>query len=329
MPPPGSGTHAYALARRFGPAAFVAFALALALYYQALLVAPLHHHSAEAFYALENVWPPSLVQAWRSRVLSLLLAQWLQGLAKVLPELPTSLPAPTLETLGIAQWVALWFLVLSAIHLVAYRERALFYVLGSYACVVFGYSAGLDLRIYPWDMPALAVFALFVALLDARRPPWQIMLAIWAGMPFKETALVLCLFPLALELSWRKRAAWASASLLGCVLLKLGLDLLAGNTALGLTMAADSFYDEGSLFAWNLRQLARGLPLFVNAGTLVAFLLVPSTNARIRTFKWIALAFAACNLLFGVVTEYRIWFEMIPLALYALEGQLRSAGGSR
>ena len=327
--PPGSGTQAYALARRFGPAAFVALSLALALYYQALLVAPLHYHSAQAFYELESVWPPSLVQAWKSRVLSLLLAQWLQGLAKLLPELPTALPAPTLETLGIAQWLALWFLVLSAIQLVAYRERALFYVLGSYACVVFGYSAGLDLRIYPWDMPALAVFALFVALLHTRRPPWQIMLAIWAGMPFKETAIVLCLFPLALELNWQKRAAWALVTLLGCVLLKLGIDLLAGNTAVGLTMAADSFYDDGSLWAWNLRKLVRGLPLFVNAGTLVAFLLLPSASPTIRTFKWIALAFAAGNLLFGVITEYRIWFEMIPLALYALEGSLRPAGGSR
>jgi len=325
MPPaPRSVLRALALARRYGPTVLVALSLALALHYLALLVAPLHHHNAEAFYALEKVWPPSLVEAWSSRVGSLLLARWLLALTPLLPELPSSLATPTLETLGIAQWLTLWFLVIAAIQLVAYRERALFHVLATYACVVFGYSAGLDLRIYPWDLPALAVFTLFVALVHTRRPPWQIMLLVWAGVPFKETALVLCLFPLALELSSRERAAWGGVTLLGALLVKLGCDLAAGNTAVGLTMAADSFYDEGSLWWWNLRQLATGLPLLVNAGTLVAFLLVPGTDRTLRTFKLIALAFGAGNILFGVITEFRIWFELIPLALFSLDGSLRS-----
>jgi hypothetical protein len=152
------------------------------------------------------------------------------------------------------------------------------------------------------------------------------MLLVWAGMPFKETALVLFLFPLALELSARERAAWGGVTLLGALLVKLGCDLLAGNTSVGLTMSPDSFYDEGSLWWWNLRQLATGLPFIVNAGTLAAFLLVPGAGRTLRTFKLVALAFAAGNFLFGVITEFRIWFELIPLALWALDGSLSGSG---
>jgi hypothetical protein len=315
--------------RRFGPAAIVALSLAMALYYQALLVAPLHSHSEQAFYDLENVWPPSLAQAWKSRVFSWLGARWLFGAVALLPELPTSLRAPTLETLGIAQWLAFWFLGISAIQIAARRERALFPILGTYAGVVFGYSVGLDLRIYPWDMPALAVYTAFVALVRSERSPASILLLIWAGMPFKETAAVLCLFPLALEMSWRRRAAWAGAALLGCAVIKIGIDLATHNSAVGLTMAFESFYDEGPLWWWNLRQLSLGYPLLANGGTLLAFLLLPNASRTLVAFKAIALAFAAGNFLFGVITESRIWFEMIPLALYGLEAALRSEAASR
>ena len=53
--------------------------------------------------------------------------------------------------------------------------------------MVFGYSVGPDLRIYPWDLPALAVFTLFVALVRSGSRPHWILLTIWLGMPFKET----------------------------------------------------------------------------------------------------------------------------------------------
>lgn len=327
--PPTDASGGMRALRRFAPVAIVSLSLAMALYYQALLVAPLHFHSEQAFYDLENVWPPALVQAWKSRVLSLLGARWLAAAVPLPPELPTSLETPSLATLGIALWVALWFLAISAILIAARRERALFPILGSYAGVVFGYSVGLDLRIYPWDMPALAVFTAFVALIQSGRPPAWILLAIWAGMPFKETAAVLCLFPLALEMSWRQRAAWAGAALLGCVAIKVGIDLATQNGAVGLTMAVESFYDEGPLWWWNLRQLSLGYPLLVNGGTLLAFLLLPGASRTLVAFKAIALAFVAGNFLFGIVTEARIWFEMIPLALYGLEGALRSEAASR
>ena len=73
-----------------------------------------------------------------------------------------------------------------------------------------------------------------------------------------------------------------------------------------------------------LRQAVQGAPLFINAGTLLAFLLLPHATRTLVAFKAIALAFIAGNFLFGIITEYRIWFELIPLALYGLEQAVRA-----
>jgi hypothetical protein len=235
-----------------------------------------------------------------------------------------------IEHVGIAQWTALWFLIISLCLILAYRQRALYYILGTYAGVAFGYIAGVDLRIYPWDLPALCAFSVFVALLHQQRPPWLIMLAVWGGMLFKETALVLCLFPLALTvLSRKQRLFYMGATLLGCLAIKLGIDVLTNNTALGLTMVSNSFYDEGSLLWWNVRELGKGYFLAINGGTFVAFLILPTRQRTLNVLKLIALAFAAGNLAFGVFTEYRIWFEMIPFALYSFSIGLNLFGATQ
>ena len=52
---------------------------------------------------------------------------------------------------------------------------------------------------------------------------------------------------------------------------------------------------------------------------LVAFLLLPAHDNKIRSLKLIAIVFALGNFLFGVIAEYRIWFELIPFSLYAIE----------
>ncbi len=309
---------------RYGVAliALVTVALAVGLYHLGLLVAPLHDHSAQTFFAFETLGLEDLARAWRARVFSRWAAEGLAWIHPLLPVLPGTPPALPWTSIAIAQWLALWGLVIGAILLAFQRERALFALVGCYACVVFGYSVGPDLRIYPWDLPALAVFTLFVALVRRGTRPLWILLTIWLGMPWKETAIVLSAFPFALALSRREQALWAGAAFAGCVAIKVGLDLATGNSAVGLTMATASFFDEGPLWWWNLRQLGTGVPLLVNAGTLLAFLLLPHAGRTLVTFKAIALAFALGNLLFGVITEARIWFELIPLALYALDQAL-------
>jgi len=302
--------------------AAVGIAAAVGLYHLGLLVAPLHEHNAQTFFAFDTLGLEDLARAWRGRVLSLWAADAFGALHPALPVLPGTPADAAWSTVAIAQWLGCWGLVLAAIWLAARRERALLPILGTYACLAFGYSVGPDLRVYPWDLPALAVFTAVVAGVSCGSRPVWLALAIWLGMAFKETAIVLSLVAFALPLARREQLAWAGAMAAGCVLLKIGLDLTTGNGSVGLTMATSSFYDEGPLWWWNLRQLSSGVPLLVNAGTLLAFLLLPGRDRTLLAFKAIAGAFALGNLLFGVITEYRIWFEMIPLALFALERAL-------
>ncbi|MCI0550618.1 MAG: hypothetical protein L0287_06665, partial [Anaerolineae bacterium] len=75
-----------------------------------------------------------------------------------------------------------------------------------------------------------------------------------------------------------------------------------------------------SLYFWaNLYNLRDILPFFINAGTLIALFLLPNTHKNIFTLKVIAILFILGNMLFGNIIEYRIWFEMIPFALYAMD----------
>ena len=59
---------------------------------------------------------------------------------------------------------------------------------------------------------------------------------------------------------------------------------------------------------------------------LLAFFLLPTKDEKIRSMKYIALAFLLGNLFFGIFNEYRIWFEMIPFALYAIDKHLLQEG---
>lgn len=318
-------------ATRLAPALIVTFSAAMALYYQALAVAPRHHHSYETFDRLHGVADPALVRAWSPRIFSLAGAEWLENHASALPKFRATGKAPPAKAVAIGQWLFVWFALVGLVLVAAHRERAVFQILGTFACVMFGYSVSTaKLRIYPWDMPALAVFTVVVALLHHRLSPKWIVLAIWAGMPFKETAVVLSLFPLALPLSRRRQFALAAVTLAGCLAIKLAVDWASGSDTPGATMVWKSFYDEGSLLSWNLRQLLTGYPLLVNAGTLLAFLVLPTSRRELLGLKVVAAAFIAGNFLFGVVNEFRIWFEMIPLSLYGLRfGYLADLGSER
>jgi hypothetical protein len=107
---------------------------------------------------------------------------------------------------------------------------------------------------------------------------------------------------------------------------KTGIDFWTENRVLGLTMVHKDADTGESLFASNLHELKHVFPLAINAGTLLGFLLLPGGRRRVQGLKLIAVAFIFGNLLFGVLTEFRIWFEMIPVALYAFDLTLLGGG---
>jgi hypothetical protein len=315
---------------RLSAPVLVSLGLTLAILFQAQMVAPIHRHTSYTFQGLEGVeqWP-DLYRAWAPRVLSVEMAETFVELSEGLPQISSRIRQVKEDVpRGIAFYVAFWFALICGVWLITFRERSIFYILGTYACLSFGYMPGIDYRIMPWDMPAVFFYTVLVALLVSRAMRgWMIaavVLLIWLAVPFKETAVVFAIFPLFLLRSQplSHRLGWTALAGGGAVVIKLVLNLVYNSSVEGMT--TQSFFHDGPLLEWNLRMLAHGHVFLVNAGTLLAFLLLPVRNEKLLMFKVMAVSFILGQFLFGVVSEYRIWLEMIPVALYGLDVVLLS-----
>jgi hypothetical protein len=262
-----------------------------------------------------------LKTAWKTRLFSNALAwQSSRFSAWILDRLDfkyINRPLP----LTIALWTVGWFAAISLLYVLFTKRRAAFFILATYAAISFGYQDKLPTtRIYPWDMPALFIFVLFVFLLARNRFRWLLVL-LPLGMGFKETAGVLCVaFLFASELPPRRRWTMFVGAAALCAGVKLGIDSFTRSSSPLLTMETGLGGEVSALYLLrNLRSLSSVVPVLVNAGTLLAFFFLPAPDGKTRTLRIVAAAFVAGNFLFGTVLEYRIWFELIPFALYVIE----------
>jgi len=101
-----------------------------------------------------------------------------------------------------------------------------------------------------------------------------------------------------------------------CFAVKVAIDVYTNSPRPFLTMEIGR---TDPYFWSNMGRLAFLLPFLVNGGTLLAFFLLPSYDKTVRALKGLAAVFVIGNFSFGIITEYRIWFEMIPFALYSLD----------
>lgn len=298
---------------------------AIPLYFKAAAWAWQSGDTQATFYALVDGMQQyyDFNTAWRPRLfstgLAALLAQASENhfFGKIV--LGTSYPLG----LAVAIWTAGWFVLTGLPVILMIKRRSLFYIFGIFAAVSFGYMDvsiyQIDLRIYPWDMPSLFIYVMFV-LLFVNKNYKRLLLMIPIGVGFKETSIILCIGFLFADLPWRQRIlmlAWSGALSFG---LKIALDLyVRGPLFLTMETASNNEYHSYHLID-NLFQFRKIIPLFVNAGLLMAFYIAPASgNKNITALKIISIPFFLGQMLFGGITEYRIWFEMIPFALYALD----------
>jgi hypothetical protein len=217
-------------------------------------------------------------------------------------------------------WSAGWFFLTGLLYIIVAKQKALFYLFGLLAAILFGYTPKLK-RVFPWDLPIVFVFALF-SILFARKKYLWILLLLPIGMSIKETTILLCLGFLFAELPLQRRVAFFGISLVSCIIVKTAIDFYVQVPLPFFTM--EYSFSTGSLeFLYLLHNLEkiislRFVPLMVNSGTFLAFLLMPALDKTARVFKIIGVTFLGFALLFGLINEYRIFFEMIPLALYSL-----------
>ncbi len=291
-----------------------------ALFYQAAQISTAHAHNEYTFYSLTKGLNDyyNFNTPWKTRLFSNALAAVDARLSdSILYRVQVPFIQSPLE-LTIALWTTGWFLLIGLMFVVVARNRATFYIFGTYAALSFGYMPRLATRIYPWDMPALFIFTLFLILLIRDQLKWLYLL-VPLGTGFKETTLLLPLAFLFTDESWKNRLLKAGiAGLLG-VAVKVAIDAYVRNPIFWTMRTAGQGPDAASYFFGNLANLGNIYAWLLNAGTLLAFLILPMFNKKMQALKLIGLLFILGNFLFGVLFEYRIWFEMIPFALYGIE----------
>lgn len=259
-------------------------------------------------------------QEWRTRILSNFLAGRLVNAVEGLygtTDRQAAIPRVA------AIWSSAWLLMINAVLVVIHRERALLFILATFTAMTFAYTPGIGAaRIYPWDLPALFFFTCFVAVLKLRREERLVVLIPLATL-FKETALLLVVAFLFWQVPWRRRLLAMVTAAVSALFLKGVVDVVTANPSPILTMTLRDGPDVHR-YITNLQHLVAvgnwtRHPVFINAGLLVSLLLLPIGDRRIRTVQVIAILFILGNFLFGNIAEYRIWFELVPLSLYAIE----------
>jgi hypothetical protein len=298
-----------------------------------------HSDNITTFYSYSNgmVKYKFLRQEWRPRVLSNFLAG---RFVNLLDGKADSVSKPESIKSVIAFWVAAWFLLIGLALTIFTKEKALLCILGIYAGISFAYMPGMGVtRVYPWDMPALFAFCCFILIIMKKKEAWLALL-IPLSVLFKETAIVMVVALLFWKgVSRRRKLIYTGATLAAALAVKTAVDLVTGNPSPLFTMTyriSDLFIIAGYLrepvttgFSFqtsrlleNLREIAKwqlDTPFLVNAGLLLALFILPFRDRVIVMLKVTALLFTLGILFFGVINEFRIWFEMIPVSLYALD----------
>lgn len=319
---------------------FITAVVSLILSIQVRQVALSHDDNVTTFYSYADGFQhlKQLRQEWRPRIASTFLAGQFMDF---FPEIAGNRANPKVMQEAFGYWTGSWFFLCCLLMIFLFKERSLLFIFGTFTGVLFAYTNGIGImRVYPWDMPALFVFCAFIAMIKTKKQAW-LPLFIPLAMLFKETAIVLVVALLFWPgASWKKRILFASISLVAGLGVKTAVDLITGNPSPLFTMTYRDIYAislsaayqhtsvrGGSLFAVSLLKsnilkiftMWPDSPFFINAGLLTVLFVLPIKQKAVAMLKCIAGLFLVGNLLFGVINEYRIWFEMIPIALYALD----------
>lgn len=299
----------------------VTIGVAIVLFGDVVLISDKEPDTFRTFYSLSSGMDEyyEFKTAWKPRLFSNALALMTTKAGSwILARTDVPMVREPLD-LVVGLWSSGWYVLACILFILFFKRRALFYVFGLYAGISFGYLSGLREapQVYPWDLPALFFYALFV-LLFIKGKYWWILVLIPISVGFKETGIILCLAFLFVDTPLKQRLMMFS----GAAALSLGVKVFIDwYTHAPLFFTMETRLEEGYeyYFINNLSAFNAIIPYFINAGTLVALFLLPNLNRNILVLKLISIPFILGIFLFGIADEYRIWFEMIPFSLYALD----------
>ena len=253
----------------------------------------------------------SLIPNWQARRLSLVSAGWAFRQAVVrLDDGRIQIRVATLKAC-IGKWYFGWMLAVCLALSLLRGVSPVAAMLAAFAMMQFGLIVLPQARAYPWDMPALCFATLAIVGWTWKRL-WLVIPVLLVGTGFKESLAVFSLLLLFWPLpSWRSRLAWFALGAVGCVLVRFAC---LGRLATPEVVVAGHWVGIA-----NLRHLAfmggYGTPLSQNAWLATGGLMLPFLlSFRYRDGGWwTGVALWVLLAVTGIVIEYRIFYEMIPL----------------
>ena len=280
----------------------------------------LSHHPVST-----NLWFLDKYPDWKTRLPGPILTGWMTDRAWDFCEHRNF--APEACTFGIGGWRfsafrctfaayhACWLLALFCL-LSLYRRDALLVTVGTFAGLMFAVTNIGGYRSHdPWDMPTMFFFTWAILMYDSSKRMLPLAAVICLGALFRETAMI-CALLILLGEHWplRKRIA----GFVGTLAVYLG-----AKKVLLLTYAVPVNVSSWENFHSGIRLLDNfsavfvrhelNSPLFANAGALLIMLLLPWQTRRDLLFKLVAVVFVISMAVFGTATEYRIWYDVLPL----------------
>ena len=264
---------------------------------------------------------------WKGRLSGLLLSGWLFDLLVK----DNRFGVGQYENLfGLYQ--SLWLFLLFLTVIFALRHSLLIN-LGIFAGLMYGFTPASGLYFYPWDLPGTLFFTLAI-LFFARRQMFLMAVATCAGCFFKETVLVCALLALfASHWKWGKRvlvfAGIVAVYALGRKFLLSQLHLPVAAFSMNNATSLAGLFRTGSLIENFKALLSPTLNhvLFVNAGTLVV-LLALGWHRRFLPYMAVVAAYLAGQFMYGGITEFRIFMQILPLSLMLMSERWQESAGS-
>lgn len=278
-----------------------------------------------------NHYVNTLSPVWRARVLSnlaaacfLKLISFPQGTVVQMQQFARD--AAIYHTVWLAACFAV--IILCATH-------PLLWIFGLFSAMCYAWTPAAGNLLFPWDGPTIFFWTLLVFLSDSKNKN-ILLLVLIIGSAFKETILIGCIIPLFwFDIPKQERFRSFVLYCLACVTIKFFIDDILSCPAPFMTMsvgfALKAKSGHKSFILHNLSQSFKfgwNNPIFINGGTLIALFLLPN-RGKIPMFKIMALIFCVNILFWGVIFEYRIWQEMIPVFLYCFDKELGPNGCSK
>lgn len=205
----------------------------------------------------------------------------------------------------ITAWWMFGWLFLTMLIPIFYSRMPLYWILSLFAMTQYHWLPGGRDFVFPYDGPILFAVTLTMLVLHKYMP-----VVIVGAMAIKETAFAM-IFTCN---TWRKAAIAGIAA----ISTKIVIDLIVGNPVL--------FTAEPTIRLENdLPCIVKNIGLLTNPHVLMILALIGIGCFFVNNKVRLAVGFyVGCMMLVGVISEYRIWFELMPIILWGIERKVKN-----